>query len=654
MQLHIRHPTNFRIKEPLSFFNYNLCMKTKKYFVFDFDSTFTKVEALDILCEVACPGEAGAAALAEIKRITDLGMEGKLSLIESLTKRLQILNATKAHLPELVKILQGKVSDSVIRNKEFFVKNADNIYIVSNGFREFIVPVVKDYGISADHVLANTFVYDANDTIVGFDTTNELCQNKGKAKKLKSLNLDGEIYVIGDGYTDYEIRAEGVASRFYAFTENVERKTVVEKADHITPSLEAFLTHTGMTAAVSFPKNKINVLLLENVHPGAVALFKEEGYNVEFHKGAMDEDELCEKIKNVHILGIRSKTTVTEKVLKNAPKLMSIGAFCIGTNQIDLKGALKRGIAVFNAPYSNTRSVVELAIGEMILLMRNIPVKTEKMHKGIWDKSAGHSYEIRGKKLGLIGYGSIGTQLSVVAEALGMEVYYYDVVEKLQLGNAKKCNSLHELLGVADVVSLHIDGRKSNTDLIGEAEFDAMKDGVIFLNAARGQVVQIPALVKALKSGKVRGAAIDVFPYEPKTNDEEFINELRNIPNVILTPHIGGSTEEAQANIGQFVPSRIMQYVNTGSTYGSVNFPEIQLPELTNAHRLIHVHGNMPGVLAQINNSLAKHNINILGQYLKTNETVGYVITDIDKKHDKELEKEMKNIDHTIRFRILY
>ena len=629
-------------------------MKTNKYYVFDFDSTFTKVEALDVLCEVACPGEAGAKALAEIKKITDLGMEGKMSLVESLTSRLQILNANKSHLPELIERLKTQVSESVKRNADFFQKNQENIYIISNGFKEFIVPVVAKFGISADHVLANTFTFNAEGTITGFDSTNVLCQNKGKAKKLLSLELNGDIYMVGDGYTDYETREEGVASRFYAFTENVTRKTVTDKADHIVANLDEFLYHTGLKAELSFPKNRINVLLLENVHQGAVDLFKSEGFNVEFHKGAMDEDELCEKIKNVHILGIRSKSIVTEKVLQNATKLMAVGAFCIGTNQIDLKGCLKRGIAVFNAPYSNTRSVVELAVGEMILLMRNIPEKNRKMHLGIWDKSAGHSYEIRGKKLGLIGYGSIGTQLSVVAEALGMEVYYYDVVEKLQLGNAKKCNTLHELLAIADVVSLHIDGRKTNTDIIGDAEFEAMKDGVIFLNAARGQVVQIPALVKALKSGKVRGAAVDVFPYEPKTNDEEFINELRNLPNVILTPHIGGSTEEAQANIGQFVPAKLIQYVNNGSTYGSVNFPELQLPELTDAHRLIHIHNNMPGILAKINNSLAASNINILGQYLKTNETVGYVITDIDNTHDKELEMEMKNIEHTIRFRILY
>lgn len=626
----------------------------KKYFVFDFDSTFTKVEAFDILCEICVPNDRKNNVLEEIKRITNLGMEGKISLIESLTRRISLLNAHKRHLDILVERLKNNISDSVLRNKRFFEENADVIYIISNGFKEFIEPVVTPFAIKKDHILANTFVYDAEGNIVGFDTTNELCQNRGKAKKLQSLKLDGEIYVVGDGWTDYEIKLEGVANRFYAFTENVYRDSVTKNADHIAPSIDEFLYHTGLPAAVSYPKNRINVLLLENIHPDAVKLFKEEGYSVEFYKGAMDEDELCEKIKNVSILGIRSKTQVTSKVIDHANKLLVIGAFCIGTNQIDLKYCQKKGIAVFNAPYSNTRSVVELAIGEIIMLMRNILEKTNALHQGKWDKSATNSHEIRGKKLGLIGYGNIGTQLSVLAENLGMEVYYYDIVDKLALGNAKKCNSLHELLRIADIVSLHVDGRASNKNLISEEEFSIMKDGVIFLNLSRGHVVDIDAFVKYHNLGKIRGAAFDVYPYEPKTNDEEFISPLRGLRNVILTPHIGGSTEEAQANIGNFVPNKIIQYINTGSTYGSVNFPEIQLPELKNAHRLIHIHGNVPGILAQVNQILAKKNLNILGQYLKTNETIGYVITDIDSVHDKDLEKQMKEIPETIRFRILY
>ena len=630
----------------------------RKYYVIDFDSTFIKVETLDELCLVALEGKPEKdEVLAEIKRITDLGMEGKISLIESLTRRIELLKANKKHIFKVIEILKEQVSPSFVRNKKFLENHSDSIFIISNGFREIVEPVVGEYGIKANHVFANDFKYNSNGDIIGFDEHNILCSNKGKAHQIKSLNLNGsEIYVIGDGYTDYEIREAGVASKFFAFTENISRETIIEKADEVVSSLDEFLYLNNLPRAQSYPKSRMNVLLLENIHPEAVRLFKEEGYNVETVKGALDEDELCERIKDVSILGIRSKTIVTAKVLEHANKLLTVGAFCIGTNQIDLKACMKKGIACFNAPYSNTRSVVELTIGSIIMLSRQIIEKSNWMHNGKWDKSATGSHEVRGKKLGLVGYGNIGTQLSVLAEAMGMEVYYYDVVEKLQLGNAKKCKTLHELLEVSDFLSLHVDGRASNKNLIGETEFKAMKDGVIFLNMSRGHVVDIVALAKYIKNGKVKGCAVDVFPYEPKTNNEEFISELRGLPNVILTPHIGGSTEEAQYNIGQFVPGRIIEYINSGTTYGSVNFPAIQLPGLHEAHRLMHVHENMPGILANINNVLAKHQINILGQYLKTNETIGYVITDIsvDVRHHQELVKDLKSIPGTIRHRMLY
>jgi D-3-phosphoglycerate dehydrogenase len=405
---------------------------------------------------------------------------------------------------------------------------------------------------------------------------------------------------------------------------------------------------------VSYPKSRISVLLLENIHPHAVELFKSEGYQVDSIAGGLDEDELCEKIKNVSILGIRSKTMLTAKVLENANKLISVGAFCIGTNQIDLETCLKKGISVFNAPYSNTRSVVELAVGEMILLTRKIVEKSNEMHQGKWDKSAKHSYEVRGKKLGIIGYGNIGTQLGVIAEALGMQVYFYDIVDKLALGNAHKCQSLNQLLEIADILTIHADGRKSNANLIGEKQFARMKDGVVFLNLARGHLVDVQALANAIKSGKVRGAGLDVFPEEPKTNNDPFYSEMQGLSNVLLSPHIGGSTEEAQYNIADYVPNKMIEYINTGSTYMSVNFPEIQLPELANAHRLIHCHENIPGILARINLILANNQINIVGQYLKTNAHIGYVITDIDKEYNKEVIKELRAIESTIKFRVLY
>ena len=409
-----------------------------------------------------------------------------------------------------------------------------------------------------------------------------------------------------------------------------------------------------MTQTHSYPKHKIKVLLLEGVHSSAKESFEHEGFDVELLATSLDEDELCKRIKGVSIIGIRSKTNITKRVLEHADRLMAIGAFCIGTNQIDLSEATKRGVAVFNAPYSNTRSVVELAIAEIVMLMRNLPDKVRDMHMGVWNKSATNSFEIRGKNLGIIGYGNIGSQLSVVAEAMGLQVFYYDLEEKLALGNATPCKSLKELLNISDIISIHVDGRKENTNMISEKEFKQMKEGVIFINLGRGHVVDIDALKTHIDNGKVRGTAIDVYPKEPKSNSEPFESKLKGSPNTILTPHIGGSTLEAQINIGVFVPNNLLKFINTGNTAGSVNFPQLQLPVLENGHRLIHVHRNTPGLLAKLNSILADKEINILGQYLKTNETIGYVITDIDKKYPSNLIQKMKEIEGTIRMRVLF
>lgn len=626
-----------------------------KNFVIDFDSTFTRVEALDVLGEISLAGLANKEdILNKVKAFTDSAMAGEISFRESLNGRIRLLEANRNQLPQLISILKTKVSKSFMRNRDFLTNHSDNVFIISNGFKEFICPIVSEYGIKEENVYANTFSFDDEGNIIGFDASNILSGDKGKPAVIKEMNLKGEVYVIGDGYTDYEIREYGMAERFYAFTENVSRDKVLEKADHIAPSLDEILYHNKMDRALSYPKNRIKVLLLENIHNVGVDLMTEEGYDVEVYPAGLSEDELVEKIKGVSILGIRSKTNVTKRVIEGAKKLKAVGAFCIGTNQIDLEACEKNGVAVFNAPYSNTRSVVELAIAEMIMLIRNLPDKVESMHKGKWDKSAKGSYEIRGKKLGLIGYGNIGKQLSVIGESLGMNVYYYDIDERLALGNATKCKTLKELLNTVDVISLHVDGRKDNENIIGATEFSWMKEGVIFLNLSRGHVVDIKALRENILSGKIAGAAVDVFPSEPFSNADEFISELRDLPNTILTPHVGGSTQEAQESIAEFVPTKIMDYINSGSTTNSVNFPNMTLPAFENAHRFIHIHHNQPGVLAEITNTLASHNINVVGQYLKTSENIGYVITDIDKKYDKSITKELKKIDGTIKFRVLY
>lgn len=625
------------------------------YYFFDFDSTFIKFEALEVLASISLDGnKSKEKILKEITSTTNSAMNGALSFSQSLKKRIGLLKANRAHVEKLVKVLKKNISVSVKRNKKFFKTNSKNIYIISGGFKEFIIPIVRSYGIKSENVFANEFKFNKNGDITGFDEKNILSKDKGKINQLKKINIKGNVYVIGDGYTDFELKKAGLANKFFAYTENISRDSVIKNADHITPSLEEFLFLNKLPMAISYPKNRIKVLLLENVHQNAVKIFRNEGYQVEHIKKSLSENELAEKIKDISILGIRSKTQVTKKVLENAKRLIGIGAFCIGTNQIDLDEALLKGIAAFNAPFSNTRSVVELALAEIIILMRNIFPKSNALHTGLWDKSASNSNEVRGKKLGIIGYGKIGSQLSILAEDLGMEVYFYDNTEKLALGNAKKCNSLKELLKISDVVTLHIDGSKHNANFIDEKEFKMMKQGVIFLNLSRGHVVNLEALIKNIKSGKIRGCAIDVFPHEPESNDEKFYSDLQNLPNVILTPHIAGSTEEAQENIGEFVPSKIIDFINNGNSMFSVNFPELRLPSFENAHRIIHIHENMPGILAQINMIFSKRNINIIGQYLKTNEKIGYVITDISKKYNPELINDLKNIKHTIKFRVLY
>lgn len=626
-----------------------------KKFIIDFDSTFTRVEALDILGEISLSNDPKRnEKLQAIKDITDKGMDGSLTFRESLEQRLQILQANKSQIMELIVALKLKVSKSFERNRDWLKDNAEDVFIISNGFKDFIIPIVTEYGIKEENVFANDFVYDQTGKIIDFNRENPLSKNKGKSETLRSINLEGDIYVIGDGYTDYEIKASGLANKFYAFTENVNRPQVTSQADHIAPSFDEILYINKLNTKFSYPKSRIKVLLLENVHPIALELLKEEGYQVEVASGALSEEELCEKIRGISILGIRSKTNVTKKVLEHANRLLAIGAFCIGTNQIDLEECQKRGVAVFNAPFSNTRSVVEMAIAEIIFLMRRFQDKSVGMHQGKWDKSATGSFEIRGKKLGIVGYGNIGAQLSVLAENLGMNVFYYDVIERLALGNATKLNSLEELLATCDVISLHVDGRKENKCLIDKDKIAKMKPGALLVNLSRGHVVDIPALRDGMLSGHIGGCAVDVFPEEPKNNKEPFTSELIGLPNTILTPHIGGSTLEAQENIARFVPGKIMEYVNTGNTYNSVNFPNIQLPFLKEAHRLIHLHQNEPGVLAKINQVLANYQINIVGQYLKTNEKIGYVITDIDKVYDAEAIEALKNIPGTIRFRTLY
>lgn len=408
-------------------------------------------------------------------------------------------------------------------------------------------------------------------------------------------------------------------------------------------------------AKTSLNKDKIRFLLLEGVHQSAVETLKADGYtNIEYLKTSLPEAQLLERIADAHFVGIRSRTQLTRRVFENAPRLIAAGCFCIGTNQVDLEAAQEHGVAVFNAPFSNTRSVAELVIAEAILLLRGIPEKSAACHRGGWLKSASGSYEIRGKTLGVIGYGSIGSQVSVLAESLGMKVRFYDVVAKLPLGNASQARSLEALLAAADIVSLHVPETAATQNMIGAAQIAQMKKGAILINASRGTVVDIDALAAALRERHLSGTAIDVFPQEPRSNEEEFVSPLREFDNAILTPHIGGSTQEAQENIGVEVAEKLVKYSDNGTTTSSVNFPEVALPAHENVHRLLHVHRNTPGVLTAINQVFSSHNINISSQYLQTNDKVGYVVVDIDADYSELALQQLRSIEGTIRCRVLF
>jgi len=621
-------------------------------FLFDFDSTFIQVESLEVLADIALHNLPDKKErLATISTITEQAMEGRYSYQESLSERMKLLDLAPHHLAEALVVLSQKITPSILRNRIFFQKNSDNIHIITGAFIEIVWPIVNSFGIKRENVHGNRLIYNSDGDILGYDKNQLLAQDQGKVKLTQKLAFQGDVIMIGDGYNDYEVKAAGLASTFVAFTENVTRNNVIESADAVINELEGLF----ITCNLPFTPAKLQkkVLLLENIHPFVAQHFTTQGFEVESLMGALNVEELKTKLKEVHVLGIRSKTEVTAKVLEANPQLEAIGAFCIGTNQIDVNTANHQGIAVFNAPFSNTRSVVELAIAEIILLSRNAAALSSKLAKGQWHKSSQGAHEVRGKTLGIIGYGNIGSQLSIIAEALGMHVIFYDIADKLPLGNAKRCHHLADLLSESDVVTVHVDGRKENLHLINEACFNAMKKGAIFLNLSRDFVVDYQALCKAMGDKIVFGCGIDVFPNEPHHSQSPYKTDLQQYENIILTPHIGGSTEEAQRDIGEYVSKNLCNYVKAGTSTGSVNFPQLSLPSMNYPTRVIHIHKNVPGILAHINRLFAESGCNIEGQLLKTNQDMGYVITDINQACDENLIELMAAIPNTIRVRIL-
>ena len=600
----------------------------KDYCIVDFDSTFIQIESLDELAKISLENDKNKEdKIQTIQYYTNLVSEDKMSFTIALKKRIELLRANKNHLLILRNLLIDKVSEPFIKHREFFIKTVNTI-ILSGGFKELIIPVIRNYGINIENVYGNEFVFDANNNIIGFDETNLLSKDRGKVDLLRELNLTNNIFAIGDSYADYEIIKYGLAKKFYAFTGNVERKNLWAGFDCCINNLDKVIDNYDSKEQIH-NSLRSKVVLTEKVHTKVDDIFRSEGYDISRLVNIDDLGKNSIELYDIKALGIRSKTCVSRELLEKMNNLLCIGAFCIGTNQVDLSACLDYGIPVFNSPFSNTRSVVELAIAEIIILMRGLIDKFLGIRKNLWYKFSEKSFEVRGKKLGIIGYGNIGSQLSILAESLGMEVYYYDIVEKLAIGNAKKCDSIPELLQKVNIVSVHVDG---NDQLIGLEEIYKMQKGSILLNLSRGCVVNIEALLKGLKDNHISGAAIDVFPQEPINWRDESIRELKFMPNVILTPHIGGSTEEAQLDIANFVPKQIIEYLNTGSTSYSVNFPKIQLQRLENSHRLLHIHKNKYGIIAEINKILANNKTNIVGQYLKTNDHIGYSITDIDKK----------------------
>jgi len=623
-------------------------------FIVDFDSTFTRVEALDVLGEIALADHPDRdAVLAQIRTLTDKAMSGEIGFADALAHRLALLRPRREHLPPLIERLKAEVSASIRRNRDFFERHGERVYVVTGGFHDYVDEVVADYGLPPDRVLANRLAFDGEGAVLGVEAANPLSRDGGKVEAVRALGLTGPVVMVGDGWTDYEVRAAGAAERFHAFTENVARARVVDAADCVSASWDEVLHREGLAGRWSYPRSRMKVLLLENIHPAAADRFRDEGYDVTVEAGALDGAELGRRLKGVHVLGIRSKTALGPAALEGADRLLAVGAYCIGVNQIDLEACASMGVAAFNAPYSNTRSVVELAIGQFIALSRRLTERSADLHAGQWVKSAEGAREIRGKTLGIVGYGAIGSQLSVLAEALGLRVIYYDLAEKLAYGGALRVRRLAELLAAADIVSLHVDGRPENRRLIGREEMALMKPGAVLVNLSRGHVVDLDALAEALRAGRLAGAAVDVFPEEPAANGA-FETPLAGLPNVILTPHIGGSTEEAQAAIADFTTERLLGFLHRGDTNFSVNLPNVQLSEVSGAHRLLHIHRNRPGVLAGINGVLAEHGLNILAQHLKTDERTGYVITDVDRDYGAEALAALKALPETVRFRVVH
>jgi D-3-phosphoglycerate dehydrogenase / 2-oxoglutarate reductase len=637
--------------------------------IFDFDSTIINAEGIELLVERALlriNEKERLRQLKKLKEITNIVTDGKMTFSEAVRQRFLLANVTLKDVEVVAEKIMETINPQVRETIHALQERDKNVYVFSISFEALAKRVTRELGVPDENVFANAIDVDHKNNVVGVDPKQPLFLNTGKVYLAESLRndkrLEGETAIVGDGYSDLLVRKNDIAKVFVYFAGTHVRPLIQNEADFTVDRFDQLLplfcstdelpdTTTNLLSKEN-EQTQPSVLLLENIHQNAVQCFLDNNFDIrKTLKKALNEKELCDLQTPANLIGIRSKTHLPAQALNSMKDLWAIGAFCIGTNQIDLDAASIAGIPVFNAPYSNTRSVAELVVGEAIVLMRKIPEKSDAAHNGAWLKGATGCSEIRGKTVGIIGYGHIGSQVSILLESLGMSIIFYDIVDKLPLGNAQKATSLTALLNKADIVTLHVPDTDITKNLIDKNRLAMMKPGSILINSSRGSVIDLDALHHALKSNFLSGAALDVFPDEPASVGDHFLSPLQKLPNVILTPHIGGSTEEAQINIANYVSVKLVQYVNTGSTTGAVNFPQIDMPRIKGTHRILHVHKNVPGVLAKINGVFARRNINIEGQILQTKDNIGYLVVDVNSQISAQVFVIMGHLPETIKVR---
>ncbi len=642
-----------------------------KNIIFDFGSTIIANEGIDLIIDAALKRNEDpehAQKMEKLHKISGQTQNGEIPLGDFLRSSFQLTTVTQDDIRTVTSLLAHKISDQVLETISGLQQRGKNIFVFSSNFEEVVRPVTTSLEIPSENVFANQLLYDHKGNVIGFNENNPLFLSVGKVFLAEQLRIEGVLdestAVVGNSHTDLAIRKSNNATMFVFYSSKNSVGDIRSQADFVVDRFDQLMplfctnkelsNETAEAYAVAINGKQIvtpHIILLENIHKNAFEQLSHQDFTIESFTSAWSEHKVCEKAANAHALGIRSKTHITRKHFECLSNLWAIGAFCIGTNQIDLHAASNAGIPVFNAPYSNTRSVAEIVAGEIIMLMRRVFEKSSAAHQGRWLKSAQGCNEVRGKTVGIIGYGHIGSQVSVLLEVLGMSVIFHDIVDILPLGNAQKAASLDDLLQRSDVVTLHVPDTELTRGMIGKNELERLKPGSFLINSSRGRVVDLDALAQVIKSKHLAGAAVDVYPEEPSHPDDLFQSPLQGLDNVILTPHIGGSTEEAQINIAHYVSTKLKNFLLTGSTIGAVNFPEVDLARVEGTHRILHVHRNVPGVLAKINSVLSRRNVNIEGQILQTRGEIGYLLVDIDRHVSDHVLELLRHISETIKVR---